>query len=175
MSCGLGSLFRQRNILRDARLGGSCGGAQFDSRACYLQACPGKNTHAHTHSPKVCGHIITCFDSFHIDLVDGQWTEWSEWSVCDADCGGGMRMRNRSCSNPPVKNGGKGCEGMTIQTQTCNAQPCGSSNESNIGLYKFILLKGFKAGSTLCTACFRFIQVVYTYTHLFKHNYLRIR
>lgn len=41
VSCGLGFLFRQRNILRDARPGGSCGGAQFDSRACFLQACPG--------------------------------------------------------------------------------------------------------------------------------------
>ncbi len=41
VSCGLGSLYRQRNILRDARPGGSCGGAQFDSRACFLQACPG--------------------------------------------------------------------------------------------------------------------------------------
>lgn len=43
VSCGLGSLFRQRSILRDARSGGSCGGAQFDSRACFLQACPGTN------------------------------------------------------------------------------------------------------------------------------------
>lgn len=43
VSCGLGSLFRQRNILRDARPGGSCGGAQFDSRPCFLQACPGTN------------------------------------------------------------------------------------------------------------------------------------
>lgn len=42
VSCGLGSLFRQRKILRDARPGGSCGGGQFDSRACFLQACPGE-------------------------------------------------------------------------------------------------------------------------------------
>lgn len=45
VSCGLGSLFRQRDILREALPGGSCGGAQFDSRACFPQACPGLNMH----------------------------------------------------------------------------------------------------------------------------------
>lgn len=41
VSCGLGSLFRQRDILREALPGGACGGAQFDSRACFPRACPG--------------------------------------------------------------------------------------------------------------------------------------
>lgn len=41
VSCGLGSLFRQRDILREAVPGGFCGGAQFDSRACFPRACPG--------------------------------------------------------------------------------------------------------------------------------------
>uniref|UniRef100_A0A8B9LLU8 SCO-spondin n=1 Tax=Astyanax mexicanus TaxID=7994 RepID=A0A8B9LLU8_ASTMX len=101
-SCGLGSLFRKREILRDARAGGSCGAAQFDSRACFLQACP----------------------------VDGHWAEWSEWSECDAACGGGVRMRSRSCSNPPSKNGGKECEGMAMQSQGCNMQPyCAEGQE----------------------------------------------
>ncbi|XP_056594756.1 SCO-spondin [Triplophysa dalaica] len=102
-SCGLGSLFRQRTILRDARPGGSCGGAQFDSRACFLQACP----------------------------VDGQWSEWSEWSGCDVPCGGGLSVRNRTCSNPPPKNGGKVCEGMSRQTHGCNA--CGPDTDTHTG------------------------------------------
>lgn len=41
VSCGLGSLFRQRDILREALPGGACGVAQFDSRACFPRACPG--------------------------------------------------------------------------------------------------------------------------------------
>lgn len=41
VSCGLGSLFRQRDILREAIPGGACSGAQFDSRACFPRACPG--------------------------------------------------------------------------------------------------------------------------------------
>ncbi|KAI9545246.1 hypothetical protein NQZ68_037826 [Dissostichus eleginoides] len=96
VSCGLGSLFRQRDILREALPLGACGGAQFDSRTCFPRACP----------------------------VDGHWAEWSEWSECDAQCGGGVRQRNRSCSNPPPKNGGRDCGGMTLQSQSCNSQPC---------------------------------------------------
>ncbi|XP_037393266.1 SCO-spondin [Pygocentrus nattereri] len=111
-SCGLGSLFRKREILRDARAGGSCGGAQFDSRACFLQACP----------------------------VDGQWAEWSEWSECDATCNGGLRVRNRSCSNPPAKNSGKECEGMIMQTQSCNTQPCGPDTNSKTGCTNGLVL-----------------------------------
>ncbi|KAF4095523.1 hypothetical protein G5714_023126 [Onychostoma macrolepis] len=105
VSCGLGSLFRQRNILRDARPGGSCGGAQFDSRACFLQACP----------------------------VDGQWSEWTQWSGCDVPCGGGLMVRNRTCSNPPPKNGGRDCEGMSRQTHTCNTQTCDPDTDTQRG------------------------------------------
>nr|XP_023660300.1 SCO-spondin [Paramormyrops kingsleyae] len=104
-SCGLGSLFRQREILRQARPGGECGGALFDSRACFNRACP----------------------------VDGQWAEWSSWSQCNAPCGGGLRTRNRSCSDPPPKNGGRDCQGLTVQTHSCNGQPCGSNVDLQTG------------------------------------------
>lgn len=67
--------------------------------------------------------------SIHVTLlprlvVDGQWSKWSEWSDCDVKCGGGVRHRNRTCSAPPPKNGGRDCEGMIRQTQTCNSQSC---------------------------------------------------
>ncbi|KAM7370189.1 hypothetical protein PAMP_011460 [Pampus punctatissimus] len=58
------------------------------------------------------------------DCVDGHWSEWTEWSECDAQCGGGVKQRNRTCSAPPPKNGGRDCEGMTRQSQSCNIQPC---------------------------------------------------
>uniref|UniRef100_A0A6Q2XSV2 SCO-spondin n=1 Tax=Esox lucius TaxID=8010 RepID=A0A6Q2XSV2_ESOLU len=105
VTCGLGSLFRQREVLKEALSGGTCGGAQFDSRACFPQACP----------------------------VAGHWSEWTSWSPCDAQCGGGLRVRNRTCSNPPPKNGGADCEGMRLQTISCNSQPCGAGTDSHTG------------------------------------------
>uniref|UniRef100_A0A3Q2VHW2 Spondin-like TSP1 domain-containing protein n=1 Tax=Haplochromis burtoni TaxID=8153 RepID=A0A3Q2VHW2_HAPBU len=97
VSCGLGSLFRQRDMLREALPGGACSGDPFDSRACFPQACP----------------------------VNGHWSEWTEWSECDARCGGGVRQRNRTCSAPPPKNGGRDCEGMTSEEQEpCNTEHC---------------------------------------------------
>lgn len=50
-SCGLGSLFRQRDVLREALPGGACGGARFDSRSCFPRACPGPKSTHHMHLP----------------------------------------------------------------------------------------------------------------------------
>ena len=63
-------------------------------------------------------------------IVDGKYTEWSQWSECTATCGGGTQTRHRSCTNPPPQNGGKSCLdqglGPEIETQSCNVQPCPS-------------------------------------------------
>uniref|UniRef100_A0A3Q3F4P0 SCO-spondin n=1 Tax=Labrus bergylta TaxID=56723 RepID=A0A3Q3F4P0_9LABR len=112
VTCGLGSLFRQRDIMREALPGGACGAAQFDSRACFPRACP----------------------------VNGHWSEWTEWSECDAQCGGGVRQRNRTCSAPPPKNGGKECEGMTLQSQSCNSQPCTKDTGTQTGCVNNMVL-----------------------------------
>ncbi|XP_029005418.1 SCO-spondin [Betta splendens] len=112
VSCGLGSLFRQRDVLREALPGGTCGVAQFDSRACFSRACP----------------------------VNGRWSEWTEWSDCDALCGGGVKQRNRTCTAPPPKNGGRDCEGMTLQSQTCNNQPCTKDTGTQTGCVNGLVL-----------------------------------
>ncbi|XP_053322587.1 SCO-spondin-like [Spea bombifrons] len=96
-SCGLGVIFRRRDVLRDRLPGGHCAGAQFDSKSCFVTACP----------------------------VNGAWSHWGEWSPCDAECQGGARFRSRSCENPPPKNGGLPCQGEALQAESCNLHPCG--------------------------------------------------
>ncbi|XP_069502497.1 SCO-spondin-like [Ambystoma mexicanum] len=105
-SCGLGVIFRRRDVLRQRLPGGQCEGAEFDSRTCFIRACPG----------------------------NGAWTPWSAWSACDAECSGGVRSRSRSCEDPPPKNGGLPCPGDAIQTEPCNLQPCGDSRDCPPGM-----------------------------------------
>ena len=58
--------------------------------------------------------------------IDGNYTEWSEWSECSLTCDGGFQTRMRQCSSPPPQYGGKDCEelGPTNGTQECNTNPC---------------------------------------------------
>ena len=65
--------------------------------------------------------------SFHSNLaIDGNYTEWSEWSECSVTCDGGFRNRTRQCTSPPPQYGGNGCEelGPTNGTQECNTNAC---------------------------------------------------
>ncbi|XP_065689130.1 SCO-spondin-like [Patagioenas fasciata] len=96
-SCGLGVTLRRRALLRGALSAGGCTHPRLDTRACFLRACP----------------------------VPGAWAAWGSWSLCDVECGGGVRSRLRSCSDPPPKNGGQPCPGGPLQIQPCNLQPCG--------------------------------------------------
>uniref|UniRef100_H9GNM8 SCO-spondin n=1 Tax=Anolis carolinensis TaxID=28377 RepID=H9GNM8_ANOCA len=100
-SCGLGVTFRRRDLLRNALPGGQCDRDEFDSRSCFLRACP----------------------------VNGGWASWGEWSNCDAECRGGVRSRTRACADPPPKNGGQPCPGDTLQMESCNQQPCGDARD----------------------------------------------
>jgi len=56
--------------------------------------------------------------------VDGGYTEWGAWSACSASCGGGMRQRRRSCTNPPPANGGANCQGDAVESDACGTTAC---------------------------------------------------
>jgi hypothetical protein len=49
-------------------------------------------------------------------------SEWSEWSACSAECGGGTQTRTRTIVTPPA-NGGAECPSL-IEEQACNEQEC---------------------------------------------------
>ena len=55
---------------------------------------------------------------------NGQWSYWDSWSACTVSCGGGVRSRNRSCTEPPPQNGGDDCVGDSIQSKICNTFMC---------------------------------------------------
>lgn len=56
---------------------------------------------------------------------DGGFTLWSPWSPCSVSCGGlGNMTRSRNCSNPPPANGGRECEGPSVDIKYCQAPDC---------------------------------------------------
>ncbi|XP_063683660.1 low-density lipoprotein receptor-related protein 1-like [Bolinopsis microptera] len=57
-------------------------------------------------------------------VVDGGWSEFGEWSVCSAECGGGSQSRSKTCTNPSPANGGQECEGEDEESRTCNTEAC---------------------------------------------------
>uniref|UniRef100_A0A3P8ZQM9 Netrin receptor UNC5 n=1 Tax=Esox lucius TaxID=8010 RepID=A0A3P8ZQM9_ESOLU len=77
--------------------------------------------------------------------VDGGWEEWTEWTVCNAEC---ERQRSRDCTAPEPKHGGKLCEGAAMGIDNCtgglcaqnrkllhNAKPQGLEGNSDVALY----------------------------------------
>jgi len=55
--------------------------------------------------------------------VDGGWSPWTTWSVCDHDsCGSGFQTRQRSCSSPQPMNGGLPCIGEKRECRKCEVK-----------------------------------------------------
>ncbi|XP_052793992.1 SCO-spondin-like [Mya arenaria] len=52
--------------------------------------------------------------------IDGGFSPWSQWSVCKADCGEGLQIRERYCNSPDPQFGGVPCKGITIEERSCD-------------------------------------------------------
>ncbi|XP_053391925.1 hemicentin-1-like isoform X2 [Mercenaria mercenaria] len=57
-------------------------------------------------------------------IVDGNWSPWSSWSLCDVTCGNGTESRVRYCTDPPPQYGGLDCPGEGTDLKTCKRQLC---------------------------------------------------
>ena len=73
-------------------------------------------------------------------LVDGDYSDFGDWSVCSAECGGGTQTRTRTCTNPAPAHGGADCVGDSSETRECNTQAC----PGYLTLYFNCLLSFFK-------------------------------
>lgn len=94
-NCGGGSQFRSRRII-DLPLfeGKECPTNLYEERQCNSQDCP-----------------VDCFVS-----------EWSDWSDCSKECGGGKETRTRTVLVQDAF-GGKKCPTLT-ESRECNTQSC---------------------------------------------------
>eukprot|EP00929_Paragymnodinium_shiwhaense_P000590 TRINITY_DN100839_c0_g1_i1.p1 TRINITY_DN100839_c0_g1~~TRINITY_DN100839_c0_g1_i1.p1 ORF type:complete len:1646 (+),score=391.32 TRINITY_DN100839_c0_g1_i1:63-5000(+) len=68
--------------------------------------------------------IRECKESNPCGTKDCIWDDWTEWSSCTCDCGGGQRNRNRHIKQSPQR-GGKPCDITDKeQVEPCNTEPC---------------------------------------------------
>ena len=65
-----------------------------------------------------------CFIPF--GLVNGGWSDWTEWYHCNKPCNTGRRKRERWCINPVPKYGGRMCHGNATEVVLCNTFKCPS-------------------------------------------------
>uniref|UniRef100_A0A8D0LA65 Complement C8 alpha chain n=1 Tax=Sphenodon punctatus TaxID=8508 RepID=A0A8D0LA65_SPHPU len=59
---------------------------------------------------------LACEKTSRRGKTNGQWSCWTTWSPCQS----GTRRRTRQCNNPAPQNGGTGCAGNSVQSDTCS-------------------------------------------------------
>mmetsp|Transcript_20699 Transcript_20699/g.33457 ORF Transcript_20699/g.33457 Transcript_20699/m.33457 type:complete len:893 (-) Transcript_20699:95-2773(-) len=91
--CGGGTMLLTRTVEMPANGGTDCLPLQ-QNRTCNDKPCP----------------------------IDCKVAEWSEWSSCSAECGGGVAQRARDIETQ-MKFGGKPC-GESTEAKSCNVQAC---------------------------------------------------
>jgi len=93
--CGGGTFTWYKNITKPAKYGGECNLMKPITEKCNEFPCP----------------------------IDCVWTDWTAWSKCSAECGGGLQNSTRTIKVPAQHNG-KECVGAGIKEQACNTKPC---------------------------------------------------
>eukprot|EP00929_Paragymnodinium_shiwhaense_P046780 TRINITY_DN237_c0_g2_i2.p1 TRINITY_DN237_c0_g2~~TRINITY_DN237_c0_g2_i2.p1 ORF type:complete len:1617 (-),score=410.89 TRINITY_DN237_c0_g2_i2:304-5154(-) len=160
-TCGGGWHTKMRRVLSVASGGGkACTGVLRRTEPCNVQPCekkvdckfgpwgvwdgcnsahPMQKFRTRSVQESSQGGGLPCHDSLQETLgcpspdkkVDCQISEWTAWSKCDKDCGGGQQTRKRSLTLPP-RNGGM-CnflQGLHA-VQACNTQPCKRNPEDD--------------------------------------------
>ena len=103
----------------------------------FIKQSSKKNHHSLTYPIKKVGQAVflpyLMFINFCL-LVNGGYSEWQPYGACSKTCGGGVKKRTRTCTNPPPANGGKDCSGLgpDITTRKCNKQECPGKDVDNI-------------------------------------------
>merc|ERR1712176_910209 len=101
-TCGIGYQTRNRNCSNPSPMNGGANcsllGSTSENRTCSNISCP----------------------------VNGNFSMWSNWTMCTVTCGGGYQTRNRNCSNPSPMYGGANCSllGAKTENRTCGNISC---------------------------------------------------
>ncbi|PSN40455.1 Semaphorin-5B, partial [Blattella germanica] len=67
---------------------------------------------------RFCHHDGNCLRTGRGE-ADDVWSEWSNWSPCSVECGGGHQHRTRTCEGRAEE-----CEGPSRMSRSCNSHKC---------------------------------------------------
>ncbi|KAJ8413768.1 hypothetical protein AAFF_G00063660 [Aldrovandia affinis] len=56
--------------------------------------------------------------------IPGGFSSWGDWGPCSVTCGRGVQERIRLCNNPVPTNGGRPCEGQSVDSRSCQSKLC---------------------------------------------------
>ncbi|XP_028403037.1 uncharacterized protein LOC114525804 isoform X2 [Dendronephthya gigantea] len=90
VTCGSGTKLKTRHCLNES--GSGCTGPTSETLECLIPDCP----------------------------VDGNFTEWTQWSKCSVACGSDKILRTRKCTNPEPALGGSDCLGLSEEERFCS-------------------------------------------------------
>ena len=149
VECGGGEQTRTRTLISPPKYGGAECGPLTEKKECNIQPCPkdckvsdwnewtsctapcggGKQTRTRTVVQPSIGDGKACPSlteekecNTNKCPVDCKVGDWSAWSACDKDCGGGTQFRTRRILQEPA-NGGEQCPALK-ETRVCNSQEC---------------------------------------------------
>ncbi|KAL4222773.1 brain-specific angiogenesis inhibitor [Mactra antiquata] len=122
---GLKSRHRQCDNPKPSLLGSYCVGDPVDVSTCFIKACH-----------------------------DGNWSMWSDWSVCSTTCGNGLKSRHRQCDSPKPSLLGSDCAGNNEDVSTCFIKACHDGGWSDWGTWSVCSLTcggGIHSRSRTCS------------------------
>ena len=166
VECGGGNQSRYRDCIGPFYGGANCTGLPVDTQDCNTHFCPSKfywtlfdwinrpvwvkglNVNLIHEYIQLTGFLFISNLSKTFDMilvtcvciisVDGNFTVWSDWYMCDLTCGGGIQWRNRSCDGPYY--GGLPCNGSYNDSQDCNTHECPSMFSFSALLYVYMAI-----------------------------------
>ncbi|KAL4238338.1 hypothetical protein ACF0H5_003048 [Mactra antiquata] len=161
--------------------GADCFGSDTDEQSCLLVYCPIDGGLASWMEWGVCSHTCdegtqsrarTCSDPIPqyggADCVgdtieeqtclvaycpiNGDFSNWNDWTDCSQTCDEGIQTRTRTCTEPSPQYGGADCLGDTTEDQTCLVAYCPSfSTWSEWGDCSQSCNEGIRSRTRTCT------------------------